>query len=180
MVVYTSNQALIDTITNIGFIKSKQKSFTKLNTLSNNQFLEKNNLTFSQERDEPLDYGNGTTQISMLNGHVLHQNDLKGQGITIAVIDGGFYNVDLLPAFDSLWFNNQILATKDFIDDDYQVFDASSHGMKVLSTMGANIPGELIGTLQKLITCYYEVKKHQLNIPLKKIIGLLLLNLQTV
>jgi subtilisin family serine protease len=148
VVIYTTNQALIDTITNIGFIKSKQKFFPKLNNFSNTKFLEKN-LSTLVKQDEPLDYGNGTTQISMLNGHVLHQNGLKGQGITIAVIDGGFFDVDLLPAFDSLWFYNQILGTKDFVDGDNQVFDASSHGMKVLSTMAANIPGELIGTAPK-------------------------------
>ncbi|MDA3954465.1 MAG: S8 family serine peptidase [Bacteroidales bacterium] len=149
VVVHTTNQALIDTITNIGFIKSKQKTTSVLKTNSNKKSFEKQDLTILSQNDEPLNYGYATTQISMLNGHVLHQNDYKGQGITIAVIDAGFYNVDLLPAFESLWDSAQILGTKDFVDGDIEVFDASSHGMKVLSTMGGNISGELIGTAPK-------------------------------
>lgn len=149
VIVYTTDKLLIDTITNLGFIKNKQKTLSYLSSQNNKNSFEINNLTILSEKNDPLDYGYATTQISMLNGHVLHQNGYKGQGITIAVIDGGFYNVDLLPAFDSLWLNNQILGTKDFVDSDNQVFDASSHGMKVLSTMGGNIQGELIGTAPK-------------------------------
>lgn len=148
VVVFTNDKDLIDTITSISFIKSKQKIASKLSLNSTNNFLEKTNLTIPPEID-PLNYGYATTQISLLNGHILHLNGYKGQGITIAVIDGGFYNVDQLPAFDSLFFNNQILGTRDFVDGDNQVFDASSHGMKVLSTMGGNIPGELVGTAPK-------------------------------
>lgn len=149
VVVHTNNQELIDTITKIGFIKSKQKTSSVLKQNSYKTSFEKKDLTILSKNDDPLDYGSATSQISMLNGHVLHQNGYKGQGITIAVIDAGFLDVDLLPAFDSLWINHQILGKKDFVDGDDQVFDASSHGMKVLSTMGGNIPGELIGTAPK-------------------------------
>lgn len=148
VVVHTNNQELIDTITKIGFVKSKQKTSSVLKQNSNKTSFEKKDLTILSKNDDPLDYGNATSQISMLNGHVLHQNGYKGQGITIAVIDAGFLDVDILPAFDSLWNNKQIVGTKDFVDGDEHVFDTSnsSHGMKVLSTMGGNIPGELIGT----------------------------------
>lgn len=147
-VIYSSDQDLIDTITSLEFIKSVQKSQGKLST---NEFLPapkeiiNNNFTF----DKSLDYGEGETQISMINGLTLHNAGYKGQNMTIAVIDAGFYNVDILPAFDSLWLNNQILGIKDFVDKDVQVFDASNHGMKVLSVIGGNIPGQLIGTAPK-------------------------------
>ena len=45
----------------------------------------------------------------MLNGHILHEYGYKGEGMQIAVIDAGFTDADILPAFDSLWINNQIL-----------------------------------------------------------------------
>jgi len=147
VVVHTTDSELIDTITKYGFIKSKNKSFLRTKSESYLKLLENQDLKTAYS--DNFDYGNGTTQISMINGHALHQNGYQGQGITIAVIDGGFYNVNTLPAFDSLWQNNQILGTKDFVDGDNEVFDASDHGMKVLSTMGANIPGVLIGTAPK-------------------------------
>lgn len=149
VVVYSTDHQLLDTVASLGFIKSKQKTTKKVNTLTCNLSFRKNQKTALADRDDPLNYGYGTSQISMINGHSLHLNGFLGQGITIAVLDGGFYNTDILPAFDSLWHNDQVLGVKDFVDRDMEVFDASSHGMKVLSVMGSNIPGQLIGTAPK-------------------------------
>ena len=43
-------------------------------------------------------YGNGREQIEMLSGHRLHDIGMRGKGITIAVIDGGFQNCNEIPA----------------------------------------------------------------------------------
>jgi len=116
---------------------------------------------FENESEEPAlfkDYSNSTNlfnygyadnQIQMLNGIALHNQGYQGQGIVIAVLDAGFYNVDDLPAFDSLWENKQILGTRDFVDNDTMVYDAHTHGMQVLSIIGGNMPGELVGTAPK-------------------------------
>ncbi|MCB2194971.1 MAG: S8 family serine peptidase [Bacteroidetes bacterium] len=149
VVVYTLDTELIDTIRRYGFIKSKQKIEKNLTPKTAIGFGLNAEYLVTKNQDNALDYGYGTTQIAMINGHVLHQNGYKGQGMTIAVIDGGFYKVDELPAFDSLWTNSQILGTRDFVDGDYNVYHGSDHGMKVLSTMASNIPGELIGTAPK-------------------------------
>jgi len=65
------------------------------------------------------------------------------------VIDGGFYNANNLDVFDSLWQNNQILGTRDFVYGGEVSFDGSPHGSMVLSLMGGNYPGQLIGTAPK-------------------------------
>jgi serine protease AprX len=148
VVVYSTDLSLIDTITQLGFIKSIQKNHSVISSLGLKTTLQRKNLTQTSNSNYP-DYGSSGTQISMLNGHVLHRSGYSGSGITIAIIDAGFLDVDVLPAFDSLWFNNQILGVKDFVDNDNQVFDAPSHGMKVLSVMGGNLPGELIGSAPK-------------------------------
>lgn len=96
-----------------------------------------------------LDYGYGENQITMLNGHILHNSGFQGQGMHIAVIDAGFFSVDTLEAFDSLWINNQILGFRDFVDHDQNVFEDYSHGMQVLSILAANLPGQLVGTAPK-------------------------------
>src|SRR6056297_2037035 len=146
--VYTTDKELIDTLPMLNFIRSCQKTAYKPNP----QKKKKNKIPpkkYHLNNDSIFDYGYSTKQISMLNGHILHRNGNMGQDMTIAILDAGFYNVDVLPAFDSLWSNQQILGTYDFVDGDTAVFDASSHGMKVLSVMGANIPGQLIGTAPK-------------------------------
>ena len=90
-------------------------------------------------------YGQGQSQVALLNGQDLHNKGYWGQGMTIAVLDGGFAGVQLFGAFDSLWTKGRILGTKDFVDGDTNVYQRGGHGMSVLSVMGANLPGVLVG-----------------------------------
>jgi serine protease AprX len=94
-------------------------------------------------------YGYGSNQIAMVNGHILHNQGFRGQGMIIAILDGGFSQVDINPAFDSLWANHQILDTWDFVKGSELGFDAHTHGGHVLSVMGSNLPGVLVGTAPK-------------------------------
>lgn len=98
-------------------------------------------------------FGMGRTQIEMLNGERLHEIDLLGQGMIIAVLDGGFQNVNALPCF----YNTHIAGTHDFVtqvigtngksDDDANSFYVGiDHGTKVLSAMAAQSPEVLQGT----------------------------------
>ncbi len=96
-------------------------------------------------RNDPL--GMARTQIEMVKGDRLHENDLCGQGITIAVLDGGFQNVDRLPCFSQ----TNIIGTYDFVGqaqglDKIDFFKGIDHGTKVLSVMGAMAPEVMTGT----------------------------------
>jgi len=100
----------------------------------------------------PIDtsyYGPSVYQTSILNGQFLHNQNYHGQGMQIAVLDGGFSYADRYFAMDSLWANKQILGTKDFVDPSADIFNTHYHGMSVLSCMGGNVPGRLIGTATK-------------------------------
>ena len=98
------------------------------------------------ETHNRFEYGAALNQIEMLAGCDLHNLGYAGKGMTIAVIDAGFYHVHKLPMFKKLWENGQILGMRDFVDGDTTVFDASYHGMKALSTMGGNLTGKMVGT----------------------------------
>ncbi len=145
--VYTTDTALIDTITNISFIASKSKILTKKH---------KQNIKYSENKlqsakktkaiNSYYNYGYSANQINMLNGQELHNNGFRGQGMLIAVTDAGFFKVDSLPAFDSLWTYNKIIAVKDFVNNNSNIFAQSSHGMQVLSLIASNIDGTLIGS----------------------------------
>ncbi len=103
----------------------------------------------STDTKTSFNYGRSYTQIHMLNGDVLHDLGFRGQGKQIALLDGGFYHANTLPAFDSLYRNGQILGTKDFVNPGNNVYNENVHGMMVLSIMGGNVPGKLIGTAPK-------------------------------
>jgi serine protease AprX len=90
-------------------------------------------------------YGSSTDQITMLNGHLMH-NYSKGEGIQIAVIDAGFLDADKYNAFDSLFLQNRVLGTFDFVNPGNNVYNEYYHGTAVLSTMAANLPGTMVGT----------------------------------
>ncbi len=94
-------------------------------------------------------YGGSVYQVGQLNGQFLHNQDFRGQGMQIAVLDAGFYKANQYSSFDSLWANNQILGIRDFVSNEYDIFEMHYHGMSVLSIMGGNKPGELIGTAPK-------------------------------
>jgi serine protease AprX len=98
---------------------------------------------------QSYNYGPSHGQIHLINGDALHDMGYRGQGKVIAVLDAGFLNADVLPVFDSLRANNQILGTRDFVNPGGNVYQEHWHGCSVLSTMGGLVPGQLIGTAPK-------------------------------
>lgn len=103
-----------------------------------------------QQTDDYYEYGNNSfAEIHLHNGEFLHNIGLRGQGMQIAMLDGGFFNYTGLRAFDSININNQVLSTWDFVARNASVADDNSHGMMCLSTIAANIPGEFIGKAPK-------------------------------
>ncbi len=88
-------------------------------------------------------YGSAFDQIAMHNGNLLHEKGYKGEGITIAVFDGGFHNVDFIDAFDT----NKILGTQTFSHVTANPFRIKAdHGTEVLSCMFSNKPNVMVGT----------------------------------
>lgn len=95
------------------------------------------------------DYGKAKTQVQMINCNYLHNNGYRGKGMTIAILDAGFYKVNEFAVFDSIRSNKQILGVKDFVTKDGEVYKDDSHGLMVLSTIAGNTPGQIIGTAPK-------------------------------
>ena len=88
-------------------------------------------------------YGAAAAQIDVCCGRSMHEGGWRGQGMTIAVLDGGFMNADCIPLLDGI----DILGRRDFVyaatDND---FHSTDHGTKVLSVMGTYRPDIYIGT----------------------------------
>jgi hypothetical protein len=161
--IYTTDQAALDAIDAFPFVQSvgknsSSKSLSK-NENSSKPFFE--NESYGEFRglegqssnkgiQGVYDYGTALNQIQMLNGDSLHDMGYDGGGMIIAVLDAGFLNVNSLSVFDSLWTNGQILGTRDFVNPQSpNIYGSHYHGCMVLSTMGANLPGEMVGTAPK-------------------------------
>lgn len=88
-------------------------------------------------------YGRSYDQISVLQGHRLHDIGMLGEGMMIAVIDGGFMNADRIPAF----LRADIKGTRDFVyPPSPSMFAETDHGTKVLSALAVSVPNYYIGT----------------------------------
>ena len=95
---------------------------------------------------DSLSYGNMSAQIRIHNGQYLHNKNFTGRGMTIAVLDGGFFNYTTNPAIDSARLQNRILGTYDFVNDEVSVTEDHPHGLQCLSIMAANRPGIMVGS----------------------------------
>lgn len=94
----------------------------------------------------PNYYGAAYWQNFQLRVDCIHYHGYKGQGMTIAVLDAGFRNVNTLAAFDSLRTRNGILGTRDFVAGGTSVYEDDAHGMSALSCMAAVVPSVMVGS----------------------------------
>jgi serine protease AprX len=156
VVIYAPDTSALQTIRNFPFVNKVLKyhsGSTSSNPVGNDKFDLERKVTLpvvpQQDLKDGNPYGRAYNQIHMLKGDALHALGFRGEGMVIAVLDAGFYMADLLPVFDSLRVNHQILGTRDFVVPGHSVYSESSHGMSVLSTMAGNIPGVMVGTAPK-------------------------------
>lgn len=156
------NQALIITTDPAALVKINQLSFVKgsapiatrseIITAPKDKFADEmmsivdQTTTTKAILTDVLNYGSSYAQVHIHEGEFLHNQGFMGQGVTIAMLDAGFYKYDVLTAFDSLRKNNLILGEYDFVKNETSVKEDHPHGMYCLSILAANRPGSLVGT----------------------------------
>jgi serine protease AprX len=102
-------------------------------------------ISFDNESSFKYYYGFMREQVEMLNGQALHKNGFWGEGMSVALFDAGFLNLNQLDAFNHLWENERLLGYFDLVEDDEHIFNSHRHGTLVLSTMAAISPGQYAG-----------------------------------
>ncbi|MCF8381685.1 MAG: S8 family peptidase [Bacteroidales bacterium] len=144
VVVETTDTLLIDSIDYLDFVSHSSTEYANFaGTIIES---ENNSFHFENKLFTENDYGTAYTQLNILGGLGLHELGFKGEGIHIAVLDGGFFRVDSIPWFKNIRDNDQIISHKDFVNPTSNIFNENSHGMSVLSTMAVNTPGQYIGS----------------------------------
>ncbi|MHA3788358.1 S8 family serine peptidase [Flavobacterium hauense] len=93
-----------------------------------------------------FNYGTSANQIQMLNGHLLHQSNYTGTGMTIAILDAGFPGVDTTQPFQRMRDNGLIKGGYDYVARSDNFYAGGAHGTLVLSTMAGYVDGQLTGT----------------------------------
>jgi len=102
-----------------------------------------NKLDFQEVADDFTSYDR---PITMVNGYPLHNSGFTGSNVLIAVLDGGFINVELISSLAHLRNRKGIKHTFDFVNKSGLVYNSSTHGTAVLSILAGKSDGFLAGT----------------------------------
>ena len=130
IVVSTIYEALFDSLSAYNFVESVELIGEIVSNKKNN---------------DKLDYGSNEQQIELVSINFGHNLGYTGNGVEIAVIDAGFSGLSTNSFFDSLYINNQVQSTYNFITNQPISYSAHNHGTNVSSVLGANLSGKYVG-----------------------------------
>ncbi len=153
--VFCPNSAIVPQIENLPFVDSVVAiGSTALNAISAASIPENpvpivQNVPLSTK--DNIDYGNGFGQIALHNGQRLHAEGFHGEGMLIAVIDGGFVGIESNPFYPKLVNEGRLVGRyslrPNFVDTSF--VNGTRHGARVTSIMAADENGQFVGTAPK-------------------------------
>ena len=152
MTVYCPDSSVVDEIERLAFVDSvlpvASYSFNSKSERVDSEewkpIVRNTNSVFENE----IDYGDGWGQIAIHNGHRLHEEGFRGDGMLIAVLDGGYYGIESCTFYQTLVDEGRMLGRYVLVPDvaeEVSLWD-EVHGTNVISVMAANANGELVGT----------------------------------
>ena len=139
VVVYYSDAATLAKIQALTFVKSTA-AVTRYKQKILKTYLSADNRTQPENT-----YGASYRQVSMLQMDSIHLQGYRAENMVIAVMDAGFDNAPNIPHFSHI-FGKGLYDSWDFVQNKPLEFTYDTHGSNVLGCMGANLPGEYIGT----------------------------------
>ena len=143
-VVEVLDTLVIEPLGKLPFVKDVKKVWTQPDSIPLRNAGRKKEVTNKVEKTKEF-YGKGFQQINLHGGDSLHIAGFCGEGMHVAVIDAGFYNVDQIKFFKKM----HLLGTRDFVNPKSDIYAENNHGMMVLSCMAANTPKVYVGTAPK-------------------------------
>ena len=155
IVVYCTNSSIVQQITSLPFVDSVVAIGST--SLQNNPSasIPENPMPMVQNvplstRDD-INYGDGYGQIAIHNGHLLHAEGFRGEGMLIAVIDAGFKEIEQNSFYQKMVNEGRLVGRyslrPNFLDQSY--LNGTRHGMRVTSVMAADENGSFVGTAPK-------------------------------
>lgn len=142
--VVVATQEQITEVANLPFIEKVELVAKGFNSTDQNgkkeSFRIPINLKVGSNKSYAYDFQNDILGIPDM-----HEEGFTGAGVMIAVFDAGFLHADKISGMDHLFEQDQILATKDFVDPDSDdVFRLDGHGTASLSLLAAYEESKLV------------------------------------
>lgn len=169
--IETTDAAALAKIQGFSFVlgsKPLKRSAAGVTHRDYDELLGKGRLKRSQSPTDFYSYGSSYAQIHIHEGEFLHNKGFNGQGMFIAIMDGGFYHYKTITAFDSVRDNNQIAETYDFVNNEVSVDEDDQHGMFCFSIIAANWPGQMIGSCPRATFYLYRTEDASSEFPVEE------------
>ena len=147
--VIINSSATSQTILSLPFVK-------EIEVLATGQTYKKDKFEIEQSTFENkiLDYDSTFQQNTQIGVDCIHDKGFLGENVLLAVLDAGFQGMDTITAFDSLYLENRVVDTYDFVDDDTTVYEKHFHGTWVSSVIAGN-QFNYIGSAPHVSLCLY-------------------------
>lgn len=145
--IQTTDAAALAKINSFPFVQSASQIAARTTSTNGGIEIFQENANGRLQADY-YNYGQSYGQIHIHNGEFLHNIGLRGQGMQIGMLDGGFTNYNTITAFDSVRNSGGFLDVYNFILKNTNL-NTASHGLNCLSTIATNLPGQMVGTAPK-------------------------------
>jgi len=172
--IQTTDVNAINTINSLPFVLATAPIAARVQSINTGKLNTNEQPYSSAARNSNLEsdffnYGSGSlSEINLHKGQFLHNIGMRGQGMFITLLDGGFFNYNTLDAMDSIIANNQVKDTWDFVSNNATVSDDHPHGMECLSIIAANLPGTFIGKAPKANFLLYRTEDVSTEYPIEE------------
>jgi subtilisin family serine protease len=77
------------------------------------------------------------SQLSMVGIDDMHSEQVRGEGVWIAIFDSGYQGVNTAAPFQHIFANQRLADAYDFVGNTTEIFRYDDHGTEVLSVIGA-------------------------------------------
>lgn len=172
--VVEASDVQLEAIKKLPFYKGIELNLPVANLNSKSEGVERiNAVNRKLGTEEDLDYGNMNAQLALMEVAQHHQKGFHGENMIIAVIDNGFNGGDKVGFLKPLRDENRIVDTYDFMARESNVYNDGSHGLNVLSTMAAYLPGTMIGAAFKASYALYRSENDYIESPYEEITWLM-------
>lgn len=148
--VYTNDPSVIESINALEFVASVRncQDYPEAQ-IAKERWMAKEMTPAEAPRNMYDFYGGAHDQVTQLRVNELHDMGYDGTGVMIAVLDGGFIGTEDYDCFENMREEGRFLGTREFVYGSTSVYTQSTHGTSCLSTMGAYLPNEFVGTAPK-------------------------------
>jgi len=148
--IYTTSQSVVDAINALEFVDAVRNCPDFPEAQRDKEIWLANEMKESSKPVVYRDfYGGAHDQVFQLKVNELHDMGYHGEGVVIAVLDGGFVGTEEATCFDNMREEGCLLGVRDFVYGSTSVYSQSTHGTSCLSTIAAYDPNEMVGTAYK-------------------------------